>query len=210
MASALGAVVAEANSEKSRGEAWIEEERRSSFSGVLLLKPHEAVVDGGVVAGTAAAKPWGRARRWPPLSVGARRGPGRLCSDRETDGWAPRGFYFFQFVHNRFKFKNSKCVAYLAPKFPNFSFGRLGYYEQFSKLCQHPITNITIDENPGSDSTFESLMNFKMGLNLLKKSSKFPKILSWLDLHKSEFSWDHLYARMWVTIQVPNSVVWIK
>jgi hypothetical protein len=40
----------------------------------------------------------------------------------------------------------------------------------------------------------KSLMNFKRDLNLLEKSDKFSKILSWLGLHKSEFSLDHLYA----------------
>ncbi len=29
------------------------------------------------------------------------------------------------------------------------------------------------------------------------KSGKFSKILSWLDLHKCEFSWAHLYAKIW-------------
>jgi hypothetical protein len=33
-------------------------------------------------------------------------------------------------------------------------------------------------KNPKFDSTFEFLMNFKRGLNLLEKSGKFPKILS--------------------------------
>jgi hypothetical protein len=54
----------------------------------------------------------------------------------------------------------------------------LGYYEQFSQLCQHPIPNINRAKNLGSDSTFEYLMNFKRGLNLSEKSGKFPKILS--------------------------------
>jgi hypothetical protein len=63
----------------------------------------------------------------------------------------------------------------------NFQFwhaARLGYCKQFSQLCQHPIHNINRAKNPGSDSTFESLMNFKKGLNLLEKSGKFSKILS--------------------------------
>jgi hypothetical protein len=55
---------------------------------------------------------------------------------------------------------------------------RLGYYEQFSQLCRHPIPNINRAKNPGLDSTFESLMNFKRGLNLIEKYSKFPKIIS--------------------------------
>jgi hypothetical protein len=73
---------------------------------------------------------------------------------------------------------------------------RLGYYEQFSKLCRHPIPHINGAKNPGSDLTFESLMNFKRDLDLSEKSGKFSKILSCLDFHKSEFSWDNLYARI--------------
>jgi hypothetical protein len=55
---------------------------------------------------------------------------------------------------------------------------RLGYCEQFSQLCQHPIPNINRAKNPGSDSIFESLMNFKRDLNLPEKSDQFSKILS--------------------------------
>jgi hypothetical protein len=33
-------------------------------------------------------------------------------------------------------------------------------------------------KNPGPDSIFEYLMNFKRDLNLLEKSGKFSKILS--------------------------------
>jgi hypothetical protein len=58
----------------------------------------------------------------------------------------------------------------------NFQFlyvASLGYYEQFPQLCRHPIPNQNRAKNPGSDSTFESLMNFKRDLNLLEKSAKF-------------------------------------
>jgi hypothetical protein len=55
---------------------------------------------------------------------------------------------------------------------------RLGYYEQFSQLFRYPILKRISVKNPGKYSTFESLMNFKRDLNLLKKSGKFPKILS--------------------------------
>jgi hypothetical protein len=55
---------------------------------------------------------------------------------------------------------------------------RMGYCEQLSQLCRHPIPNINRDKNPGPDSTFESLMKFKRDLNLLEKSGKFSKILS--------------------------------
>jgi hypothetical protein len=55
---------------------------------------------------------------------------------------------------------------------------RLGYYEQFYQLFQHPILKRIRVKNPRTESTFESLMNFKRDLNLLEKSGKFPKILS--------------------------------
>jgi hypothetical protein len=41
----------------------------------------------------------------------------------------------------------------------------------------------------------ESSLNFKGVQTLWKKSCKFNKILSWLDLHNCEFSCAHLYAR---------------
>jgi hypothetical protein len=84
------------------------------------------------------------------------------------------------------------------PCFKNSQFlrvARLGNYEQCVQLCRHPILNRIRVTNPGTDSTFEYLMNFKRDLNLLEKSDKFSKIPSWPDLHRSEFSWDHLYAR---------------
>jgi hypothetical protein len=40
-------------------------------------------------------------------------------------------------------------------------------------------------------------MNFKGVQTLWEKSGKFTKILSLLDIHKSEFSWAHFYARFW-------------
>jgi hypothetical protein len=52
------------------------------------------------------------------------------------------------------------------------------HVEQFYQLCQHPILNRIRVKNPGTDSTFESLMNFKRDLNLLEKSDKFSKIPS--------------------------------
>jgi hypothetical protein len=38
-------------------------------------------------------------------------------------------------------------------------------------------------------------MNFKGVQTLSEKSAKFTKILPWLDLHTSGFSWAHLHAR---------------
>jgi hypothetical protein len=42
-------------------------------------------------------------------------------------------------------------------------------------LCRHPIPNRNRAKNPGIDSTFEFLMNFKRDLILPEKSDKFPK-----------------------------------
>jgi hypothetical protein len=53
-------------------------------------------------------------------------------------------------------------------------------------------------------------MNFKRDSNLLEKIDKFSNIHSWLGLHKSEFSWVHLYVRFRVTKQVLKGLVQIK
>jgi hypothetical protein len=55
-----------------------------------------------------------------------------------------------------------------------------GYYEQLSQLCQHKIPNRNRVKNPGTDSTFEYLMNFKRDLNHLENLINSPKFL--LDL----------------------------
>jgi hypothetical protein len=39
-------------------------------------------------------------------------------------------------------------------------------------------------------------MNFKGLQTLWEKSGKFNKILSQHDIHKSEFSWSHLYVKI--------------
>jgi hypothetical protein len=62
--------------------------------------------------------------------------------------------------------------------FQKLHVSRLRHYEQFSPLCRHPILNRNRVKNYGTDSTFESLMNFKRDLNLLEKSDKFSKIPS--------------------------------
>jgi hypothetical protein len=69
------------------------------------------------------------------------------------------------------------CLTY-SKKSQFLHVATLGYYEQFSQLCRLPILNRIRVKNPGTDSTFESLMNFKRDLNLLEKSDKFSKIPS--------------------------------
>jgi hypothetical protein len=58
--------------------------------------------------------------------------------------------------------------------------GSMGYSEHFPQLHRHAAQNRSRVKNPGIDSTFECLMDFKRGLILQEKSDKFPKIL--LDL----------------------------
>jgi hypothetical protein len=48
-------------------------------------------------------------------------------------------------------------------------------------------------------------MNLKRVQTLREKSGKFTKNLSQLVLHKSEFSWVHLYVRNRVTKQVQKN-----
>jgi hypothetical protein len=44
-------------------------------------------------------------------------------------------------------------------------------------------------------------MNFKGVQTLWQKSGKFTKILSQYELHKSEFSWVHMYSEIGVLKQ---------
>jgi hypothetical protein len=45
---------------------------------------------------------------------------GRLCSDRVTNRWIPRGFSFFPICPKPAQIVKSKRLPYLAPKIPNF------------------------------------------------------------------------------------------
>jgi hypothetical protein len=49
-------------------------------------------------------------------------------------------------------------------------------------------------------------MNFKGGQTFWEKYEKFSKFLSWLGLHKIEFSWAHIYARI---LSYNTSVRWL-
>jgi hypothetical protein len=54
----------------------------------------------------------------------------------------------------------------------------LEYYEQLYDLCRLQIPNRNRLKNPGTNSIFEYLINFKRDSNLLEKFEKFSKILS--------------------------------
>jgi hypothetical protein len=149
------------------------------FDGALLLKLHEAVVEGGVVVEMV-----GRNSGWRCRGHG--QGGGHCCLKALGTAWVPLfGPWDWWVGPTRFWIFSNLSKTGSTLKIQN---GCLGYYEQCSQLCRHLVPNINRAKNPGPDLTFESLMNFKRDLNLLEKSDKFSKILSWLDLHKSEFS----------------------
>jgi hypothetical protein len=52
----------------------------------------------------------------------------------------------------------------------------LEYSEELSQLHGLQIQNTNNVKNPGINSIFESLLNFKRDSNLLQKSDKFSKI----------------------------------
>jgi hypothetical protein len=101
---------------------------------VLLLKPHEAVAEGGENGGRERrrkqrAKPWVRmCSAWP----------GRHYSVRETDGWAPRCFDFFSNLSktsSALKIQNG-CLT-LLQKIPIFAGGSLGTLRTRSLICKN-------------------------------------------------------------------------
>jgi hypothetical protein len=111
-----------------------------------------------------------------PKAIGAAE---RRCSDKAVDEWAQAVLDFFS---NLSKTSSTlKIKIDVLPCFKNSQYlyvANLGNYEQFSQFCRHQIPSRNRVNNPGTDSIFESLMNFKRDLNLLEKSDKFSKIPS--------------------------------
>jgi hypothetical protein len=104
---------------------------------------------------------------------------GRRRSDSGANKRAPMQFFIFPELSKPAQTWKLKIDALPCSKNSQFLYvARLGYYEQFSKLCRHPILNEIRVKNRGTDSTFEYLMNFTGDLNLLEKSDKFSKIPS--------------------------------
>jgi hypothetical protein len=100
------------------------------------------------------------------------------CSDCVADGWAHMVLYFPKLFKSAQTWKLKMDALPYSKNSQFLHVDRLGHYEQFSQLFRHPIINRIRVKSPGIDSTFESLMNFKRNLNLLKKSDKFSKIPS--------------------------------
>jgi hypothetical protein len=97
----------------------------------------------------------------------------------EADDWAHAVLYFFSQIiqtGSNLILENGCLSCSTNSQFLHVA--SLGYYEHFSQLCRHPAPKRNRAKNPGTDSTFESLMNFKSNLILPEKSDKFPKIPS--------------------------------
>jgi hypothetical protein len=120
----------------------------------------------------------GMAKRRRPWLKCRRRGLGADVRTVRLTGGPHVVLIFLQFIQNWLKLKIQMGALSCSKSSQFLHAARLGYYEQFSQLCRHLIPNINRSKNPGSDSTFESLMNFIRGLNLPEKSGKFRKILS--------------------------------
>jgi hypothetical protein len=84
----------------------------------------------------------------------------------------------------------------------------LGYYEQFSQLYGHPILNINRAKNPASDSTFESLMNFKRDLNLPENLVNSPKFF--LDLIFTKVNLDGITYMQEFELQYRCQTAWFE
>jgi hypothetical protein len=154
--------------------------RATHREGCSFYSHRRRLANGGVrlSAAWAAAKPW--AVEWRrPRSERGRHGR-RRCSDRVPDERGPRGFVFSQIIQTGSNLKiENRCLS-CSKNSQILHVTRLGYYEELFQLCRHPILNRIRVKNLGTDSTFESLMNFKRGLILLENLINSPKFL--LDL----------------------------
>jgi hypothetical protein len=125
----------------------------------------------------AAVKPWARQsggqHGWNGIGTG---------STVVRTGWLMSGahavLYFLKLSELPQTWKLKMDALLYSNNFQLLHVARLGYCEQFSQLCRHRVLTRIRVKNPGTDSTFESLMNFKRNLNLVQKSNKFSTIPS--------------------------------
>jgi hypothetical protein len=86
-----------------------------------------------------------------------------------ADGWAHAVLYFPELSKLTQSWKLKMDALPYSKNSQFLHVARLGYCKQFSQLCRHLILNRIRVKNPGTDLTFESLMNFERDLNLLEK-----------------------------------------
>jgi hypothetical protein len=127
--------------------------------------------------GDLAAATMGAAKQWWPQSEG------RRCSWAPLfgQGHQPMGTARFHYFLNYPKLVETctiKMDALSCPKNSQcFHEARSEYFEQLSQLFWLQIPNRDKVKNPGIDSIFESLMNFRRDSNLLENLINSPKFL---------------------------------
>ena len=101
----------------------------------------------------------------------------------------------------------NSCIQVCPTKFTFVNIKSRENFEEFPRFSPWGLNPFKIHRK----SKFESSMNFKRVQALWEKFVKFTKTLSQHDLHKSEFSWAHLYAKIGVLIEVSkwiDSGIW--
>jgi hypothetical protein len=123
--------------------------------------------------------------------------PGHYSSWVGPNPFKPIIFYEFKLAQIC---KLQNLVFHCRKNTQTFHEARLEYSKQLSQLGQLHILN-TIYAIISNRLQFETSLNFKGVQTSWEKSGKFTKILTQHDLHKSEFSWSHLYAKVAVLTQ---------
>jgi hypothetical protein len=188
---------------RARGRVNTRRENGGGFSTAcprVKIRPtraREAAVAGSVELSAMSAV----TARWPTLwqACGSSYQAGAVNRKWAADKWVQPNLIFFQYSNSveicKFKmevFPYSKNSQILHKAI-------LEYYSQLYKFFLLQIPKKNKVKNPGTDSIFEFSMNFKKVQTFWEKSKKFSKNLFWLDLHKSKFSWAHLYVIIRVT-----------
>jgi hypothetical protein len=125
-----------------------------------------------------AVKPWMAKQRWWPQSGRCRCDLGvDVRTVRLTSG--PHAVSHFSELSKLAGTCKVEKAALSCSKNSQFlHVASLEYYEQLSQLLRFQNPNKNKVKNPGTDSIFESLMNFKRDSNVLEKSDKLSKIPS--------------------------------
>jgi hypothetical protein len=115
----------------------------------------------------AAAKLWAAKQLWQPWSGHRRRGLGAdVRTVRLMSG--PHAVSLFSELSKLVETcKVEKAAFSCCKNFQFFNEASLEYSEQLCQLYRLQITNRNKVKNPGTDSIFESFMNFKRDSNLL-------------------------------------------
>jgi hypothetical protein len=170
----LGAVTGGSERGRRGGPRWLNDGKHGGAVAAKRRRRKNGVVPLGVVAALKLRVPQsGCGRSLKVVGVGKHR-----YLNRATDEWAQAVLDFSNLskTGSTLKIKVNALPCTTNSQFLHVA--SLGYYEKISQLHRHEIPNRNRVKNPGTDSTFECLRNFKRDLNHLEKSDKFSKIPS--------------------------------